>query len=668
MVQEKFAFGVDYYPEHWPEERWNEDARLMAEAGFNVVRLAEFAWSRLEPEEGCFQFDWLDRAIRVLAAQGLRVVLGTPTASPPPWVMESAPGLYRVREDGQTVTFGNRRSYCPTHPRYRALAGRIVTAMANHYRNHPAVIAWQIDNEFGDRCYCAHCQDSFRHWLQKRYGSLDCLNAAWGTAFWSHTYTRWDQVPVPLLTGGSPNPGLALDFARFSSDSYVDFQSQQIQILRESCPRHFITHNFMGFGYEQLNYFDLAHDLDLVSWDNYPRSQWNGSMAEQVDPFSQALNHAAMRGLKRQNFWVMEQQAGPAGWERIGPSPRPGEVRLWAYQSIAHGADGVLFFRWRTSRFGTEQFWHGLLDHDGSASRRYQEVARLGLELKQVGDLIYGSMVKSPVAMLSSYDSRFAFQLQSTHPGFSYPEHFKSIYRAFSQTGLGVDVVAPDSDLTPYRLVVAPALYVVPPVVAENLKKYVQEGGDLLITPRSGVKDEANAVFASPLPGPLAELAGVFVEEYDSLPEDFRPVVEFIEPQLGKFETGVWCDLLKPGTANVIARYSSGWLDGKVAVTENSSAGGRVIYSGVYGDSDFFSSLAGYLLQPPEPPFGDGMNSGLEVAFRQQGSKRLAFLLNHAYTTLPVTIPEGFKILLGPQSSPGPHQIPALDVWILVEK
>jgi beta-galactosidase len=663
-----FYFGVDYYPEHWPEERWCEDARLMRDAGFNVVRLAEFAWARLEPEEGCFQFGWLDRAIDLLAGHGMRVVLGTPTASAPPWVMESVPGLYRIRENGQPVTFGNRRAYCPSNPVYRSHAGRIVRAMADHYREHPAIIGWQIDNEFGERCYCDSCKDGFRDWLKDRYGSLDRLNAAWGTVFWSHTYSRWDQVPVPLHSGGSPNPGLALDFARFSSDSYVGFQAIQVNILRQTCPGHFITHNFMGFGFDQVNAYELAHDLDLVSWDNYPRSQWNGSMGEEVDPERQALNHAAMRGLKRQNFWVMEQQAGSAGWEQIGPSPRPGELRLWAYQAIAHGADGILFFRWRTSRFGTEQFWHGLLDHDGSPSRRYHEVARMGKEIGRFGELIQGSTVHSQIALLHSYDSRFAFQLQSTNHGFSYPGHFKEVYKVFSRAGSGVDVVSPDTDLSTYQLVIAPALYVLAPPVLENLRAYVRAGGLLLLTPRSGVKDEANAVFESPPPGPLAELAGAVVEEYDSLPEDCRLSVRFSQPELGTFETDVWCDVLRPVHGRAIAYYCSGRFDGKPAVTENQFGDGRVVYSGVYGNAGFYSALAGYLL--PEQPsiLTNEPCPGIEVTFREQGGTRLIFLLNHTLQTKFLTLRKGYKVLLGPESARGALQIPPLEVYILEEE
>src|SRR5215212_6049719 len=349
-----FTFGVDYYPEHWPEARWSVDAQLMAEAGFNTVRLAEFAWSRLEPQPGVFDFAWLVRAI-----------LGTPTASPPPWLMQAQPDLFRVDEQGRRLTFGNRREYCPSHPLYHDCTRAIVTVMAEHYAPHPHVVGWQIDNEFGDRCYCPVCRDAFQHWLRRRYETLDALNGAWGTIFWSHVYTDWSQIPVPVATGGSPNPGLALDFARFASDTYVAYQQLQIDLLRSRTSGQFITHNLMGFGYDKINYYDLARELDLVTWDNYPRTQW--SLAADVDPSGPALAAATMYGLKQQPFWVMEQQAGPGGWELVSVMPRPGELRLWAYQQIAHGADGIIFFRWRTARHGAEQYWHGLLEHDGRA-------------------------------------------------------------------------------------------------------------------------------------------------------------------------------------------------------------------------------------------------------------------------------------------------------------
>ena len=320
-----FSFGVDYYPEQWPEERWPEDARLMQAAHFNVVRLAEFAWSKMEPHPGSFDFDWLDRLLGILQARGIFAVLGTPTASPPPWLMTKHPGIFRMREDGRRVTYGNRCGYCPNNPDYREHIQLIVTAMAKHFASHPAVIGWQIDNEMGERCYCPECQSRFKDWLRLRYGSLENLNSAWGTNFWSHVYNDWEEIPVPLSTGAAPNPGLALDFRRFVSDSFVDYQDLQVGILRATCLGHFITHNFMGFGYEGLDYFDLARSLDFVSWDNYPFGFWQNKFPGN-DPGRLALGHDAMRGLKQSNFWVMEQQAGPSGWETVSPTPSPWSV------------------------------------------------------------------------------------------------------------------------------------------------------------------------------------------------------------------------------------------------------------------------------------------------------------------------------------------------------
>ena len=384
-----FHFGVDYYPEQWPEENWETDAQLMSEAGFNVVRLAEFAWAKMEPQEGIFDFDWLDRAIEIFHKKDISVILGTPTASPPPWLAHKVPDILRVREDGLRVGYGSRRKNCPSHPVYRERSRSITSAMAKHFARNPAVIGWQTDNEFGDRCYCDICRKEFQIWLQQRYGTLDELNTRWGTVFWSHTYSEWDQISLPLSTlGAPPNPSLALDFRRFVSSAYECFQQEQIDILRPKCPNHFITHDMMGFGYDGLDYFDLAKPLDFVSWNNYPIGFWHKFP---YSPSSPALSHDAMRGLKNKNFWVMEHQAGPTGWQVVSPAPRPGVLRLWAYQSIAHGADGIVFFRWRTARFGAEQYWHGILEHDGRAGRRYNEIKQMGAELKRVGKKILRS-------------------------------------------------------------------------------------------------------------------------------------------------------------------------------------------------------------------------------------------------------------------------------------
>lgn len=665
-----FYFGVDYYPEQWPEESWAESARLMAEAGFNVVRLAEFAWSRLEPRQGRFDFDWLDRAIALLASHGMQVILGTPTASPPAWLMHAHPEIFRVREDGQRLAYGNRREYCPSNPLYHEFTRRIVTEMAERYGEHPAILGWQIDNEFGDRCYCPVCAAAFRAWLARRYGSLEALNERWGTTFWSQAYTDWEQIPLPLAAGGSPNPGLALDFYRFSSQAYRAFQGLQVEILREKAPRRFITHNFMGFRYEQLDYFELAGDLDLVSWDNYPRTQW--SMQAEVEPSRLALSHDAMRGLKGKNFWVMEQQAGPGGWEVVSVQPRPGELRLWAYQAIAHGADGLLFFRWRTARHGTEQYWHGLLDHGGRPTRRFEEIRRMGAEIRKAGGYIAGSRLRPAIAMLLSYEARFAFQIQPNHPQFDYAEHFHQLYRPFYRRQLPVDVLAPAADLSAYRLALAPALHLVTPAIAENLERFVQAGGVMVFTPRSGVKGEDNAVIDQPLPGLLASLCGVRVEEYDSLsPEACQPL-EFTLPSLASGElpsAWLWCDLLSPEGAEVIARYTRDYYAGVPAITLHRYGRGAAVYVGTFGDEALWERLAGWLLELAglRPKFQ--APAGVEVAERWQGERRLLFLLNHTDRTQELALEGHFTDLLDGYSPPqGRLILPPREVCVLAQE
>ncbi len=672
-----FYFGVDYYPEHWPEEHWPEDARLMKAARFNVVRLAEFAWSNMEPEDGRFDFAWLDRAIAVLAAQDIQVILGTPTASAPPWLMAKDPDLYIMHADGRRATYGNRREYCPNHPLYHELSQRIVTQMAEHYADHPAVIGWQIDNEFGDRCYCPICQYHFQDWLRARYASLTKLNDAWGTVFWSHVYNDWSEIQPPLATsmelrrqlttGGSPNPGLALDYYRFMSDTYVAYQQMQIDIVRERCPNHLITHNFMGFKYENLNYFDLARDLDLVTWDNYPRMQW--TMQEGVDYTQMALAHATMRGLKHQNFWMMEQQAGPGGWEHVSVSPRPGELRLWAYQAIAHGADGMVFFRWRTCRFGTEEYWHGVLDHHGMPGRRYQEIKQMGTEIAEIGNQIVGSQVKPKVAMLLSYDTRFAFQIQANNPQFTYPQHFHHIYRALHQRQISVDIIAPTDDLSAYTLVIAPALYVLPDAVAGRLKTFVENGGTLVVTPRTGVKDEANAVVNMPLPGLLAEVCGVEVAEYDSLSPTMRNAVEFVLPEFSgqpPVATGVWCDVLKPTSAEVVARYCQDYYAGQPAITVNRYGSGQAVYVGTVGDTALYAAVSGWLLGQMALRPRLNVPAGIEVTEREHDGDRLLFVLNHTEAEQSIPLEQTYTDLItGKTLAQGEYRLTARDVLIL---
>ena len=663
-----FRFGVDYYPEHWPEERWSEDARLMAEAGINVVRLAEFAWSFLEPQPGCFDFSWLDRAIEILNGRGIQVVLGTPTASAPPWVMAMMPDSYKVNEHGHRLTYGNRCEFCPSHAGYRERGRNITLAMAKHYMDHPAVIGWQIDNELNGRCYCTNCQAGFQNWLRSRYGTLEKINLAWGTAFWSHVYTEWSQIPLPLETGGVPNPGLDLDFRRFMSDTFACFQQEQVDILRQICPNHFITHNFMGFGFDQINYFDLAKPLDFVSWDNYPRTGWH--LKSEADQAYLALGHDTTRGFKGKPFWVMEQQSGSGGWQTVGITPRPGEMRLWTYQAIAHGADAIVYFRWRTARFGTEQYWHGVLYHHGQPGRRYDELKTIGSELQQIGKRFLGAENRNQVAMMLSYDTRWAFQGQANHAEFKYPALFTSYYRALHRRNIGVDIVPPDADLSRYRLLIAPAVYVLTDKTADNLRSFVQNGGMLIATARTGVKDEANAVVNSYLPGLLADVCGVEVEEYDVQPADTTVALEMNLPDrvTDAVQAQLWFDVLRPTTAQTLATYRSEYYAGSPAITLNHFGQGQSIYVGTFGNDALHDTLVGWALESMDVPSILTTPSGVEAMERWRGDQRLLFLLNHSGEIKKIPIDRSYVDLISGESIKENVIMPPLGVFVMEEQ
>jgi beta-galactosidase len=663
----KFYFGADYYPEHWPEERWLEDARLMKSAGFNLVRLAEFAWAKMEHLEGQFDFAWLDRAIQILSVQGIQIVLGTPTASPPPWLMAKQADLFLVGQDGVRLSYGSRREYCPNHPLYRQHTERIVTAMAEHYHDNPAVIGWQIDNEFGNRCFCEICADKFHKWLQERYQTLDMLNTRWGTIFWSHIYTSWAQIPAPLNTAGSHNPSLALDYYRYMSDTYREYQKFQIDILRRICPKHFVTHNLMGFKFNQLNYYDNSADLDFVSWDNYPRTQWD--MHSKVDPARAALSHDTMRGLKKQNFWVMEQQSGGGGWENVAIPPKPGEIRLWTYQAIAHGAEAIVYFRWRTSRSGTEQNWQGILEQHGIPGRRYKEVSQIGRELQQIGEKIAGAQLKASIAIMQSYDARFAFQVQPNNPRFSYEKHVQDIYRGFFNNHVNLDIVSENDPLVGYKVIVVPSLYILTETTTETLKQFVEKGGIVVFTPRTGVKDNSNLVVNSKLPGLVSKLCGIEIEEYVSLPIDEDNKVQFELPQLeDEFNASGWVDVLKPNGAEVIAYYSQDYYAGKPAATINSLANGKVIYLGFLGDDTCYDAIASWLISliGIEPLLD--VPAGLEVVERCQGDRNLIFVLNHSSQQQEIFLETSSLDLLSGKVLTGLVELSPFDVLILTRE
>jgi beta-galactosidase len=625
----KLHFGAAYYPEHWPEERWPEDIRLMSEAGLTVVRMAEFAWSTLEPSSGKFNFSWLERAIEKLAAAGIVSVLGTPTAAPPVWLVDKHPDLLAVDENERRVQVGNRCHYCVTSPEFHAAANRIVEAMGKLFGPNPNVIGWQLDNEYNRVCYCDRCRRLFQQFLAEKYGSLEVLNQRWSTAYWSQTYSAWEQIPLPI---GPHNPALMLEFKHFITDCYRRFQRLQLEAL---CPNLregvWVTHNFMAW-YGGYDHYRMAADLDLASWDWYVGTGHN-------DYLTSGAVHDLTRGFKRRNFWLMETQPGNVNWSTRNNILNKGEARAMAWHALVHGAEAVLYWQWRSALGGQEQYHGSLVDQSGQPRPFYEEAQQVGREFKAVSDLLAGSVVKARVAMLNCYDSRWSIGWQVHHNDFDYIGHFNHYYRSLAVRNLNVDVISADESLEDYQLVVAPALLILNEKRVENIKEFVKKGGILILTLRSGMKDEYNALLPSRQPGPLAELTGLEVEEYYAL---LDPVP--VKGNLFKGSSRLWAErlrLLDPDLTIPVARYgvSNGWLDDQVAVAVHPYGKGMVYYVGAYLDEASQQTLMDHILatvgirttQTPE---------GVEIRARTRNDgEEIYFVINHTRTDKAFHLP-----------------------------
>jgi beta-galactosidase len=653
----RLNLGTAYYPEHWPEERWPEDIRLMHAAGLTVVRMAEFAWSMMEPSAGKFDFDWLERAIGLLAEKGISSVLGTPTAAPPAWLVQKHPDLLAVDENGQRVQFGNRCHFCVNSPEFHAVAQHIVEAMAKHFGKNAHVIGWQIDNEYNRVCYCERCRGLFQQYLKEKFDSLDTLNEHWATRYWSETYSAWEQIPIPI---GYHNPGLMLEFKHFITASYRKFQKMQLDILRPHLkPDVWVTHNFMGWhgGYD---HYEIARDLDLASWDWYVGTGHH-------DHLTSGAMHDLVRGFKRHNFWLMETQPGHVNWSSINNELNKGEARVMAWHAVAHGAEGILYWQWRSAIGGQEQYHGTLIDQSGQPRPFYEEVQQLGRDFKAASDLLAGSAVKAEVALLNCYDSRWSIQWQRHHGEFDYVIHFNSYYRPLAVRNVNVDVISADEPLDGYRLVIAPALLILDENRVEHLKEFVKRGGFLILTLRTGMKDRFNALLPVRQPGPLAELAGVEVEDYYALQ---NPV-----PVKGNLFAGtskLWAERLKVLDTKMTvpaAHYgpSNGWLDNQPAITVHPYGRGMVYYIGAYLDEASQQTLMDHILATAEiRTFKSPPNVEVRKRISKTGQD-IYIVINHGHVEQDVQFPWPVQEYLSHQEMQGTLKLSAYGVAIVTK-
>ncbi|HEV2276102.1 MAG TPA: beta-galactosidase [Acidobacteriaceae bacterium] len=653
---EPVLLGAAWYPEQWPESQWDKDLEKMEACHIHLVRVGEFAWSRMEPAEGKYDFVWLDHAIEKAAQHHIVVVLGTPTAAPPAWLTTRYPETLRVDENGRPAEHGNRQQFSFTDPKYRSFARAIAEQMAIRYGHNPNVVGWQLDNEYAEPDFGPSARTQFHAWLNAKYGAIGKLNELWTTAYWSQTYDNFDEIPV---RADHENPALLLDWKHFVSDTWKSYSQNQIDGIRPHAdPRQFITTNTMGW-FDGFDSYVVHTNLDIAAWDDYIREPV-------YDPAINGATHDLTRGFKRKNFWVMETEPAFVNWRPTNNALDRGQVREMAWQAIGHGADAVEYWQWRSALNGQEQYHGTLVGADGEPVPVYAEIQQVGAEFEKAGPALAGTSPHSSVAILESYDSRWAIDFQRHAAKFDPVAELISFYRPLQEMTQAVDIVAPEAPLDGYKLVEAPALNVLPEATAQHLIDYVKHGGNLVLGPRSAMKDGYNALYPQRQPGPLADLLGGRVEEFYAL-EDPVPVTG--EDASGSAK--VWAELLSTNSpeTKVLMRYgaSNGWLDGQPAVITRKVGSGSITYIGAWLDDGLLRKLTATFVQASQvAPVLPNVPAGVEVCRRTGNGKTLIIVINHMASGQSISLPSAMTDLLsGSTASLSQLQLPPHGVAVL---
>ena len=633
--------GVAYYPEHWPEGQWADDIRQMRRMGIEVVRLGGFAWSRLEPKRGQFDPGWLEDVIEILAAEGLSVILCTPTAAPPPWLFVRHPSMVPDDREGKPWYRGGRRHVCLHNRPYRRYVRRIMREMARTFARRPEVCAWQIDSELGcyqsGRCYCDDCEQAFREWLMRRYGIIDRLNRLWGAQFWSQHFNDWHEIPAPRRTPGGAHPSLVLDYQCFVSATYRDFITEQRKLIEQYSAGKppVITTNSLGLHVHEIDQFALGSVQDVAGLDNCPA---DGSRFDDV-----ALQLDLTRCVKRGAFWVLEQQAGVTGVPALRSQPRPGQLRLWSFQAAARGADLISYFRWRTCPYGQQMHWDGILGADGARTRRYEELAATMEALKGAAESWRGRLPRARVAMVLDYAAHWGLEANRMGAQLDYLEQFRAFHGLLRRAGFVTDILPPGQPLSEYALVVATMPIIIREADARLWGAFVEGGGTLLVTAPAGCRTEHNTTEPGPQPARLADLLGLEVEEYDVLGAGAANSVAFDDEA---FTGSYFCSVLRAEGAEVLARYGREFYAGRPAVTRTAVGEGSAYFLGATGAVELYDrvlreALAGAGLKPS--PWA---SATVEVVPLRTADDEpdLTFVLNHADAAAELEVPEGRRV------------------------
>ena len=625
-------FGVDYYPEHWNASMMDEDIDRMVEMGVNIVRIGEFAWHIMESTEGNFDFSFFDKVIEKLKKRNIKVMFGTPTATTPAWLIKKHPNILSKDENLLVRGFGGRRQYCYNSKVYLEYSEKIVKKLVEHYKNEDAIVAWQIDNEFGhegsDMCYCEKCHKVFHKFLEKKYKNIDILNEAWGTVFWSQTYNEFDEIPIPLKTITHHNPSLQLDFARFRSESLNNYAKSQIKYVRNNKGEHQqVTTNLAGGFMDK--YFDhevTVEDMDFTSYDNYP--VWGG-LKEPMPPFAIAADLDFIRGLKDKNFWIVEQLMGAQGHTVIGYLPRPNQAKMWSYQSFAHGCENMLYFRWRSATFGAEEFCFGIIDHDNKSGRKFKEVQSLIKEVSKHEELV-NSEIKSDIAVVYDYENIWAWKIQPQSSSFDFKNEVLRLYEPFYKLNTHIDIISTKKDFNKYKVLLLPVMMLSDENISNKIHKFVENGGTLILSFRAGIKNRNNNIsLGSVSPGIYRDLAGIEISDIESLQEGqmvkIRGVGDFASV---KSNCKVWRDIIDCKDAEALYKYDDKFFSDKACITVNNYGKGKVYYIGAGVSAEILLPIAKKIVVENSIDYIES-EEGVEAYTREVNGKKYFFLMNH---------------------------------------
>ncbi|MFT4114108.1 beta-galactosidase [Silvibacterium sp.] len=635
--QPPLLVGAAWYPEQWPESQWEPDLERMEAAHIHLVRVGEFAWSTMEPREGEYHFEWLEKAIALAAKHHICVVLGTPTAAPPAWFTQKYPDTLRVDNDGRRDEHGNRQQFSFASTKYRELAYKISEQMAERFGKNPDVVGWQLDNELAADSFDPDAIAQWHAYLKQKYGTIDNLNRHWAAAYWSQSYNDFDQIPAH---NSDENPALLLEWKHFVSETWKSYSENEIRAIRPHADkRQFITTNTMGW-FDGFDSYVEHSVLDIAAWDDYIST-------DVLDPYDNGLRHDLTRGYKQKNFWVMETEPAFVNWRPTNNALDKGQTRDLAWQAIGHGSDAVEYWQWRAAPNGQEEYHGVLVGIDSKPVPVYDEVKQVGEEFDKAGKALAGTSPHADVALINDFDSRWAIDFQRHSAHFSPTAEMTDFYRPLRDGAQSVDVISVHAPLDSYKVVVAPALNVLPQEVGDHLLAYVKQGGNLVLGPRSGMKDEYDALSVQRQPGPLAEALGANVSQFYALD---KPVP--VEGDAGSGEAKVWAETIavhSPET-KVLMHYgaSNGWLDGQPAVVTRHVGKGTITYIGAWLEQPLLDKLvASVLSDAGVKPLIANVPRGVEVCERSGDGKHVFILINHTQQAQQVSLPSAMHNLLG---------------------